>query len=114
MDIKDFYGIGIVDVFWRYDEFNESWKEAFIEIYIPEKEGLKYGEQYCIKYSFLEDGNVISEELFEDKNLNFSYMQLQENLYEVIILSEKHRLNRVQLLSLLNIINKKKDLNFQL
>ncbi len=114
MDIKEFYGIGIVDVFWRYDEFNENWKKAFIEIYIPDNEGLNYGEQYCIKYSFLDNDTVISDELFESTKLNLSYKKIDNDLYEVLILSEKHKFNKKQLSYLIDIINKKKDLNFRL
>lgn len=108
MDIKKFYGIGIVDVFWRYDEFNETWRKAFIEIYIPNKEGVNYGEQYCIKYSFLNNTNVINEEIIESLKLDFSYNKIYEDLYEVIILSEKHKLNKTQLLYLIDIIENKK------
>lgn len=107
MDIKDFYGIGIIDVFWRYEEFDESWKKAFVQIYIPNKEGFNYGNQYCLKYSFLDKENVVSEEMFESLKLDFSYVKLDEDLYEVTILSEKHKLNKTQLLGLIDIINKK-------
>lgn len=109
MDIKEFYGIGIVDVFWRYDELNETWKKAFIEIYIPNKEGLNYGNQYCIKYSFLDNNNIINEEIFESLKLDFSYHKIDNDLYEVTILSERHKLNETQLLHLKDIINKKNN-----
>lgn len=107
MDIKEFYGIGIVEVFWRYDEFNESCRKAFIEIYIPNVKGLYYGQQYCIKYSFLENDNVINEEIFESSKLNLSYKKIDNDLYDVSILSERHKLNKNQLSSLINIINKR-------
>ena len=107
MDIKEFYGIGIIEVFWRYDEFTEDWKKAFIEIYIPKNKGLNYGEQYCIKYSFLDNNFVVNEGIFGSSKLNLSYKKITENLYDVYILCEKHRFNKAQLLYLIDIINKK-------
>lgn len=45
--------------------------------------------------------------MFESLKLDFSYNKLDEELYEVTILSEKHKLNKTQLLGLIDIINKK-------
>lgn len=110
MDIKDFYGIGVVEVLLQGNDL-ESWKKAFIEIYFPDKVGNNDGERYCLKYTFLDNNNlIVSEDLFEDTKLGFSYEQLDENSYLVNMLSNKHKFNSEQLKYIIDLINIKKNL----
>ena len=58
---------------------------------------------YSVKGSYF----YSDEEIFESSKLNLSYKKINENLYDVYILDEKHRFNKAQLLYLIDIINKK-------
>lgn len=97
MDIKDFNDIGIVKIYWNYDEFSSEWKEAFISIYIPQNKGYKYGEQYCIKISFLNHNDVIKNELFESSKFDLQILDESSNEVLIKMLGEKFKVNKNQL-----------------
>ncbi len=93
MDIKDFVDIGIADIFWRYNEFSLEWRKAFISLYVPKIIGYNYGNQYCLKISFLDGDLVCEEELFESMKFDLKIIDdkkiLIEMLGEQFIVSEK-------------------------
>ena len=114
MDIKEFKDLGIVKIKWDFDEFESSWKEAFISLYIPRVNGYKYGEQYCIKIVFINDRDVITSELFECHKLEFKVLKnnLDENL--ISMLGLKLVVNKNQFDLIQNIIDKEQNKNMQI
>ena len=96
MDIMNFVDIGIVDVFWTYDEFDIKWRKAYCEIYFPKTIGYNYGEQYCIKLAFLEGEFVIETEIVESNKSNFEIINIENNKYEIVLFDQKMRLSNQQ------------------
>ena len=97
MDFSRFHGIGIIDVYWDYDEFSSSWKKAFISLYFPKEKGYKQGEQYCIKYYFLENDIVTNEETFESNNFDLEVLEEKEDYVLITMLGVKHKTSNKQL-----------------
>lgn len=89
MDQKEFIPIGIVKVLWDYDITDMGIKEAYFEYYIPKTISTKYGEEYCNRFIFLENGVAVNCET--DEYIQFQYENLgfdkKTNLFKIKFLN---------------------------
>lgn len=98
MDQKEFIPIGIIDIYWDYEPFDNEIRKAYFEFYIPKIVGKKYGEQYCNRFIFL-DGDIATK-IETVETMNFYFKQLEYNeetkLFKIKFLDNILFLNKEQ------------------
>lgn len=113
MDINRFYGIGIVEVYWTYDELKDNeWKKAFISIYFPNNIGYNRGEQFAVKYYFMDNDVVFYEEIIETSKYNLEILKKNDNFVELKLFDTMYKFTLEQFELLKKIIDNQNNLSF--
>lgn len=72
IDIDGFKSIGLVKFYFNFEYEDEGWKDAFFEIYLPEKINYKRGNMYCLRFVYLDNEYAHSSFIMEKFKLEIN------------------------------------------